>query len=747
MSAPTMSSSSTSTSNIEPDAAVSTEQQSPAVPDSVAESSAATTDDTVVGNEATSDAVVGNEVSSDTVADSEVSSKDPAAESPTPPVAPKPRRTEFEKLQKAIPGTSYKDLPTLLALQRRLQALMELMDTPEKNTENVPDAVAGADDVAVPGDVAVADDVVVPAAAIVAAESSEPDDTARQQEITQLATRLEQLIQQHHEWQRKTVSELEAAVVTLTKQLGEGKISESQSLWDRSQSALRRVNEEDQARLQEAFAPLRTELTKLLDWRKFASSEKKKELIDKMQALVEDETAPPQKARLIRALQDEWKTLGHSEDNDALWSQFSEAARLAFEPCKQYFRERKELQAANLVARNNICEQLEAYVLSLQDVAEPDLSEINRLEQQARDDWKKYAPVAQNKIKALQKRFNTVLSQLRHFKRTAAQHHNAAKSALIEQAKALLTHEDLADAIRQSKDLQQQWKALGPGSFRDDRKLWTEFRAACDALFARRDENRAARNAPSGATAPAKEALKEISDLLALDDEAFAESRPRFNQASKSFRSALTPELRGGERKALQDQFTRLSKRYDMRQRLTPDRKQLLLQQQVQQRAALCQSVEEQLLKDGQPALSATDLETQWTALDKVDDGELEQVLQKRFKQIARLTEVSGTDTTDSGRQQETRDLAEKLAPRAREICVDAEIMSGAETPAEDKAVRMQLQLNQLQKGLGRLPTGVREQLERLQQAELLLLSTGPLEPVLRSTLKARLDKVRQRFQ
>lgn len=712
MSAPTMSSSSTSPSNIESDAPVSTEQQSPDVPEN-----------------APDHGVEPPVAATDTDSPTPVDSADQSA--PAAPVAPKPRRSELEKLQKAIPGTSYKDLPTLLALQRRLQAL-----------KDAPARTPASDDAANAPNAAQAEVQTETQLQTEGDTAPTQDASTREQEITKLATRLDQLIAQHHEWQRNTVSELEAAVVTLTKQLGAGQISESQSLWDRSQAALRRVNEEDQARLQEAFAPLRAELTKLLDWRKFASSEKKKELIGKMQALVEDETAPPQKARLIRALQDEWKTLGHSEDNDALWGQFSEAARLAFEPCKQYFRERKELQAANLVARNNICEQLEAYVQSLQDKADPDLGELTRLEQQARDDWKKYAPVAQNKIKALQKRFNTVLGQLRQFKRTAAQQHNLAKAELIERAKALLTQEDLADAIRQSKDLQQQWKALGPGSFRDDRKLWTEFRTACDALFARRDENRAARNAPSGATAPAREALKEINDLLALDDEAFAESRPRFNQASKAFRSALTPELRGGERKALQDQFTRLSKRYDMRQRLTPDRKQLQLQQQVQQRAALCQSVEDQLLKDGQPPLAAAEFETQWTALDKVDDSELDQTLQKRFKQLGRIL-----DADAANRQQETRELAEKLTAGAREICVNAEIMSGAETPAEDKAVRMQLQLNQLQKGLGRLPTGVREQLERLQQAELSLLSTGPLEPVLRSALQARLHKVRQRFQ
>ena len=605
------------------------------------------------------------------------------------PVKPVDKRTESEKLQSAIHGTSYKDQPTLLALKRRLERLQTT-----------------------------------------SAESAVPDES-----LAALATLIEQRLSEYNNWQKKLVQEIEQHIAQVTARIADGKVTEAQSQLDRSHSQLKRINPDDQARLSALIAPLREELARLLDWKKFASSEKKKELIDKMQALTDNSTQPAQKAKLIRALQDEWKTLGHSDDNDGLWNQFSELARVAFEPCKLYFKERKDQQAGNLIARNNICEQLEAYAVTIKD-AGVNLNELTRLENQAREDWKKYAPVAQNKINALQERFNAVLTELRQHRRLAMQSHNAAKTALIEQAKALAVSDDIGSAIQQAKGLQQQWKDLGPGSFKDDRKLWTDFRAACDALFARRDDiSKEKRQQVRSNSSPAKDILKSISALLALDDEAFSESRSKFAALSDSFKDALTPDLKN-ERKALQEQFSKLSKQFDARLRATPDRKTLQLLQQIQTLAGFCDDLESSLLAGAQLPASIETLEQQWNEFDKVSDETLDQLLKKRFQQVVKLQSDSDAWTA----------LLEKQSLRARELCVEAEIMMGADTPAADKAIRMQQQLNQLQRGLGRAPLSQKEKVQRLQSIELQLLAMGPLNKMNRSSLEQRLQQLKQKL-
>jgi DNA repair protein SbcC/Rad50 len=613
---------------------------------------------------------------------------DAVVSDPTQTAKPADKRSESEKLQTAIHGTSYKDQPTLLALKRRLERVLQ------SDTDNLltSDVTAG------------------------------------------LTALLEQRLTEYDNWQKKLVQEIEQGIAQVSARIADGKVTEAQSQLDRNHNLLKRINADDQAQLLATITPLREELARLLDWKKFASSEKKKELIEKMQALMDNTTQPAQKAKLIRALQDEWKTLGHSDDNDALWTQFSEFARVAFEPCKTYFKDRKDQQAGNLIARNNICEQLEAYAVTMTDNV-INLNELIRLENQAREDWKKYAPVAQNKINALQERFNAVLTVLRQHRRLAMLSHNAAKAALIEQANALLSSDDVSAAIQQAKSLQQQWKDLGPGSFKDDRKLWTDFRAACDALFARRDEiskEKRLQGRTAGNTSPAKEVLKSISALLALDDESFSNSRTKFSALSDAFKEALTPDLKN-ERKLLQEQFSKLSRQFDTRLRATPDRKTMLLLNQVQAQANFCRDFEELLSAGSAIAESVDVLEQQWLAFEKVSDDTLEQLLKKRFQQLLKLqTDNEGWSA-----------LAEKQELRARELCVEAEIMIGADTPAADKAIRMQQQLNQLQRGLGRAPLTQKEKIQRMQAIELQLLAMGPLSALKRSSLAQRVQQLK----
>jgi DNA repair protein SbcC/Rad50 len=618
----------------------------------------------------------------------QVSEPEAEVSEPTQPAKPVDKRSESEKLQSAIHGTSYKDQPTLLALKRRLERLLQS----DAQIMLASDVTAG------------------------------------------LNALLEQRLTEYDNWQKKLVQEIEQGIAQVSARIADGKVTEAQSQLDRNHNLLKRINADDQARLLAIITPLREELARLLDWKKFASSEKKKELIEKMQALMDNTTQPAQKAKLIRALQDEWKTLGHSDDNDALWTQFSEFARVAFEPCKTYFKDRKDQQAGNLIARNNICEQLEAYAVTITDGV-INLNELTRLENQAREDWKKYAPVAQNKINALQERFNAVLTVLRQHRRQAMQSHNAAKAALIEQAKALVSSDDVSAAIQQAKSLQQQWKDLGPGSFKDDRKLWTDFRAACDALFARRDEiskEKRQQGRTNSNTSPAKEILKSISALLALDDESFSDSRAKFTALSDAFKEALTPDLKN-ERKVLQEQFSKLSRQFDTRLRATPDRKTMQLLNQVQAQANFCRDLEE-LLSAGSTITESVDvLEQQWTAFEKVTDDTLEQLLKKRFQQLLKLQSDNESWVA----------LAEKQELRARELCVEAEIMIGADTPAADKAIRMQQQLNQLQRGLGRAPLSQKEKVQRMQAIELQLLAMGPLSALNRSSLAQRVQQLK----
>lgn len=557
------------------------------------------------------------------------------------------------------------------------------------------------------------------------------------EEQAELRESLTPLLEKHAEWQKTLLEKAETLLASLDKALQEGHIRDVQSFSDRSQNTVNKLRGEISKRMQEKLAPLSARVTELLDWKRFADTEKKKDLLASMEKLVDNDMHLGTRAKKIRNLQDEWRKLGHAEDNETLWQQFSETAKKAFEPCKAYFHERKELMRNNLIERNKIIEQLDAYV---EDVADKPVNvpEVNKLEKEARELWKKFAPVQQNKIKDLQARFNAVMKRLRQHRHQVLEENARLKTQLVSDAKLLLDEENIHQATSQAKQLQQQWKKIGPAPHKAERQLWNDFRGACDKLFARRDEQSdQARQEEQAALQEARQQLQKLAALLDLPDEQFVESRKEYSELKKAIEAAL-PDSKGRpgpELRKTQDRFAHLTRRYEQRRRAAPDKKQLQLQSQLESITGLCQRAEEQLLNGDTAALPDADsLQAEWDALTLPEDKTLAQAMKKRFAAL-----LSNLDKPEAMQK-----LATEKEQEARTLCVEMEIQAGLESPAEDKAIRMQCQLNHLKHGLGQNTLQGKERAQRINDMALAFDCVGPLPSTLRNTLKERISRIRQ---
>ena len=230
-------------------------------------------------------------------------------------------------------------------------------------------------------------------------------------------------------------------------------------------------------------------LDKLRDWQSFAVLPKKEALIRRMKALTEQSLDPEFRAQSIRDMQDEWKTLSRGLQNQQqdLWEEFHRLAQLAYEPCREFFTEQRHLREMNLTKRKEVVEHLELYC-QMVDWQDPDIKEIDRILQVARNDWTKYTPVDRIANKELQKAFDKSHRALFDRLRQEQAVYKANKVAIIDQAKALLTQEDIRSATEQVKKLQQRWKSAGKVGRKDEQALWLDFRKVCDQIFARKDE-------------------------------------------------------------------------------------------------------------------------------------------------------------------------------------------------------------------------------------------------------------------
>ncbi|MDX1490396.1 MAG: DUF349 domain-containing protein [Pseudohongiellaceae bacterium] len=557
-------------------------------------------------------------------------------------------------------------------------------------------------------------------------------------ESKKIEAKLLELLERNQQYLNKLYTDSLAHIESLAKHIEAGEVNEAQRMWDKVQGAIKNADEELKKKLTSAVAPYKEKVSELIDWKNFAASQKKKELIREMRLLIDDETKAPEKAKKIKALQEQWKALGHSIHNDAMWVKFNDAARKAFEPCKEYFKERKAKLHSNLIERNKICDELEALAAQLKQDEDINIAELNKSESKALKQWKVFAPVEQNKIKKLQKRFNAVLSDVRQIKRKTLQANAAKKLELIEQAQKLHETDDLPSALNEAKQLQAQWKTIGPSPYKDDRNHWNTFRAACDKLFNKRAESGAqgkskdkkASNNP--AVQKSRDVLNKINSLLQLSSEEIINTRKQFSELKDEFYETLTADLKHEKRK-LQEQFDRLKKQYDSRLRAAPDRKSIERIGQLKTKSAFCAALEENVLA-GKPAHEDLEaLSEQWEELGSLSDRKQDKSLEQRFHAIS-----SGVESSIMKKQ------AKENAEKAREYCISAEIHAGIDSPDADKALRMQVQLLQLKNSFG--GRGAKSAGQQVNDLEMQLMCLGPLDKSTRNACVARLTKAKAKL-
>ena len=233
------------------------------------------------------------------------------------------------------------------------------------------------------------------------------------------------------------------------------------------------------------------------------------------------------------------------------------------------------------------------------------------------------------------------------------------KQRLVEQATALASKEDLREAISEAKQLQQRWKEAGRGGRKTDERQWAEFRAACDAVFARLDERRDSENrARDERNASARALCDAYATQLAND----ALDASELTSLQRQMRDQL---------RALESDSPEVHKQFEAHEASIRARLDALKAAQAERgRAALRERLDcVRRIENGEA--QAEDL----AALPSAGAW-LDQAL------AARLT-LDAQPTAEHVR-------------RAAEIAVSLESIAGIESPAESQTLRREIQVRRL---------------------------------------------------
>ena len=309
------------------------------------------------------------------------------------------------------------------------------------------------------------------------------------QEIIRAQAHLEAINSRQQSLHQAAKKSIEDALSATHEALEAGHYQQSVAAIKRARAAVAEHASQADANYERELSTLSARLAELKDWQKYATLPKRGELLTELRSIATDPVDPASQADRLRKLRQQWQDLGApaSTDERSLQNQFDDLAEQAFAPCKAYYAEQEAHRAENLSAREALCEQLALY-LDNADWHNTDYRAAEKIMRTAREEWRRFHPCDRKALKPVEQRFESLQKSLYDNIKGEWDRNVAKKQAIVAQAKALLTLQDGADMADQAKQLQQEWRAIGPTPRTLDQRLWQSFRGACDDIFKQRKD-------------------------------------------------------------------------------------------------------------------------------------------------------------------------------------------------------------------------------------------------------------------
>jgi hypothetical protein len=256
----------------------------------------------------------------------------------------------------------------------------------------------------------------------------------------------------------------------------------------------------------------------------------KKEVIAQAKALLD----MPFKFKLIKqlnALQDEFRSIGPvpNDKREEVWNEFKQVCDQLYERRKQYLEEQKVGIQKEIELKTVLVERAKLYEQYHSDKA-IDWINTSKEVQALQEDWKNSSHKYQSKTEELKKQFwhsykKFFNNKNQFFKQLEAERkaNLKLKEALCEKAESLQDSEDFDAAAEELKQLQAEWKTIGPVPTKQKDIIWERFRKAMDSFFERKRGHSEAVINEYKANLKAKEEICEKLVALSKSGDAKAE--------------------------------------------------------------------------------------------------------------------------------------------------------------------------------------------------------------------------------
>ena len=520
------------------------------------------------------------------------------------------------------------------------------------------------------------------------AQTSKPD-AGMEKHFHQYQSRATQRLQANIASAATLEAELDQHLQQLENTLDQGQLNAAGAARSKAQHTLKRVEKLATAQLQQRKATyhrLLGRFSELQDWRRFGSDHVREDLINEMQQLIQSGLPARELANNVRELRNQWRQLDRKGGPapEPIWNRFNDIAEQAYTPVIADRQRHQQQQQQAAQQRVEFCELLASEYAQI-EWSTPDWPVIDKRIQEARKQWHELGGVDSTTWKKLNQRF---IDAVKPFERKLVEVRKseiARRERLIKQVQQLAQESDIDIAIRQAKTAQIGWKPLVSAARQVEQKLWREFKAATDAVFARRTAMHESEQLEQQANSSAKTALcEQLQQLITTDHANWSAARSERDQLIDEWKT-IGPALRH-QYKSLQQRFDQLTRAFDEAETAASiqqerDHLELLLQ-----KAELCDQMEQQLCGEG---ADISTLRKQWSALPALPAA-IESRMQRRCQYIIDASS-SGSDAIEQLCVQRSDNLQHSL-----QLCLEMEVLLDIDSPEALHEQRREWQLTHL---------------------------------------------------
>ena len=232
------------------------------------------------------------------------------------------------------------------------------------------------------------------------------------------------------------------------------------------------------------------ELRGLVEWKQWANLGVQATLCRRLEALaaVDDDAVVAKEFRQVMMSWRQASDVSHDE-GEKLWQRFKTAHDAIHPRAEAYSATQDALRSEHLAQKVALCEAAERLADSTDWIRTA--QRITELQGQ----WKQIGSASRKQERDAWNRFRAACGRFFHRRRDdlAKRKHLWAKNAklkeaLCEKAEALTGESDLEAAKATARQLQAEWRTVGPVRRTRSEALWRRFRTACDGVYTRAQE-------------------------------------------------------------------------------------------------------------------------------------------------------------------------------------------------------------------------------------------------------------------